>query len=126
MTQRQLLSAVLQGEFVVVGELRGVRPEDTSVFDDVTGEAIPSARAIYLIERLHSGMTVPMTIYQKFPDFVAADEACSRYRKGKRYAFYLESLYRTSGYWAGWIGEREPKPIGARRPSQGRRALAYP
>jgi len=126
MNQKQLLRAVLQGELVLVGELRGVRAEDSTDFDKSTGQGIASGRAIYLIERLHSGMTVTMTIYQKFPDFATAEEICARYERGKRYAFFLEGLRRKGPYWTGSIGERNPKPIGAQKQAPGRRAVACP
>lgn len=114
MTHAELLREILRGSLLVVGEYRGSRAELAGYVDRKTGEAIHYIRAIHLIECLCRGLVDRAIIMQRLPEIfetVEEAEAAFRYVRGRKYAFFLESMRWERGQVTGWIGAREPQEI---------------
>ena len=109
MTRQELLLAVLQGEFLLVGELRGVTPDRRSSLDSNSGDELVSAQLTILTEAEVSGRTTPVTISILLPDMDAAREKAKEFRKGQRYVFFLRSLSPRGGILVGWLSNRPPE-----------------
>jgi hypothetical protein len=109
MTRQELLLAVIQGEFLLVGELRGAMPDRRSSLDSNTGDELVSAQLTILTEAEVSGRTTSVTINAVLFDMDVARKMAEEFRKGQRYVFFLSSLKLQGGRLAGWLSNRSPE-----------------
>jgi|GEM_PF-3698081 len=109
MGSEELTRAVVSGEFLLVGELRGAVPDRRSSLDSNTGDEFVSAQVTILTEAEVSGRTIPVTISALLSDMDAARKMAKEFRKGQRYVFFLRSLKPQGGMLVGWLGNRSPE-----------------
>jgi hypothetical protein len=109
MGREELMRAVVSGEFLLVGELRGAVPDRRSSLDSNTGDELVSAQLIILTEAEVSGRTTSVSISVLLPDMDAARKMAKQFRKGERYVFFLRSLKPQGGVLVGWLSNRSPE-----------------
>jgi len=111
MTHAELLTQILRGRLLLVGEFRGARAESAGFVDQRSGQAISYVRAVYIVECACRGVLDRAVIRQKRPLVDEPAQVQFPYEKGKRYVFFLEGFKLERGVFTGWIGDREPEPI---------------
>ena len=114
MTTDELVSQVLQGIMVLVGEYRGSHAEIAGFVDKKSGQAIRYVRAIHLVECLWYGQVDRVLLMQYFASNVTTIEQATttfRYERGQKYVFYLASFKRERGQLTGRLAEWDPEPI---------------
>jgi hypothetical protein len=100
MTTKELLSEVLQGVLLIVGEYRGSHAEEAGYVDKKFGNAIRYIRATHLAECAWRGHIDRVIITERFPEHIATVEqaqATFQYTRGRRYVFYIDWLKRDRG-----------------------------
>ena len=111
MTREELLTQVMRGRLLIVGEFRGAYAESAGFVDQRTGEAISYVRAIYLIECACRGLLNRAIIRQKRIGAERPEDVQFSLEKGKFYVFFLNSFNLERGAFSGWMADREPELI---------------
>lgn len=95
---KQLIDAVLDGQFYLVGEYRGGYVGKREFVDKNTGKAVGKVSVRHLIEICGSAGVDSVTVFESVP-LTVIDPATVKipWVKGKRYAFPLVSLAREKG-----------------------------
>ena len=111
MTRAELLSHILRGRLLLVGEYRGARAESAGFVDERTGQAVSYVRAVYIVECACRGVLDRAIIRQKRLGIESPNDVPFPDQKGKCYVFFLEGFKLERGVFTGWMGERDPEPI---------------
>lgn len=109
MTRNDLLSELLYGRIILVGEYRGSQAETAGYVDRKTGAAIQYVRAIHLAELKCGGRLDRAIFFQRLPEIIETpEEARFDYIRGRLYAFFLESVQWERGQVIGRMGKINP------------------
>jgi hypothetical protein len=113
MTRDELVTQVLQGILVLVGEYRGSHAETAGYVDKKSGQAIRSVRAIHIVECVWYDRMDRVVLMQYFGGGATLEQAAAtfRYEKGRKYVFYLDSFKRERGQLTGRLAEWDPEPL---------------
>lgn len=102
--EKQLLEAVLDGQFYLVAEYRAGIATKRDFVDKVTGKAKEKVSVRHLIEVSGSSGIDSVTLFQGVPETVTDPAAVKmEWQKGKRYAFPLVSIGREKGKTSGLL-----------------------
>ena len=100
MTENELLSEVLRGVLLIVGEYRGSHAEEAGYVDKKFGNAIRYIRATHLVECGWHGHIDRVIITERFQEHIATVEqahATFTYIRGRKYVFYIDWFKRERG-----------------------------
>jgi hypothetical protein len=113
MTTDELVTQVLQGILVLVGNYRGSHAEAAGYVDKKSGQAIRSVRAIHLVECVWYDRVDRVVLMQYFGGGATLEQAAAtfRYERGRKYVFYLESFKRERGQLTGRLAGWDPEPL---------------
>ena len=113
MTRDELVTQVLQGILVLVGEYRGSHAETAGYVDKKSGQAIRSVRAIHIVECVWYDRMDRVVLMQYFGGGATLEQAAAtfRYEKGRKYVFYLDSFKRERGQLTGRLAEWDPERL---------------
>ena len=109
MTRAELLSHILRGRLLLVGEYRGARAESAGFVDERTGQAVSYVRAVYIVECACRGVLDRAIIRQKRLGIESPNDVPFPYEKGKCYVFFLEGFKLERGVFTGWMGVGDPE-----------------
>ena len=110
MNRPELMSEVLMGRLLIVGEFRGAHAALDGYVDKTTGEKVGYVKAIILAECQVRGNLARAMFYQRLPESVETpEEAVFPYQKGKLYVFFLVSLKNDNGQVIGSLADRPPE-----------------
>jgi hypothetical protein len=114
MTTAELLKEVLQGIPILVGEYRGSAAEMAGYVDKKYGAKIEYVRATHIVECSWHGHIDRVVITERFPAHITTVEQAAKtftYQRGRKYAFYIETLKRERGQTLARIAAWEPELI---------------
>jgi hypothetical protein len=127
MKPAEILSDLLRGKIMLVGEYRGSRAEITGYVDHKTGDKIQYVRAIHLAECECRGNLDRAIIFERLSDAVETpEEAMFEHIRGKKYVFYLESVKWDRGQVTGFMAEGRRPQLVEQDAEEGAGALAEP
>ena len=113
MKPAEILSDLLRGKIMLVGEYRGSRAELTGYVDTKTGDKIQYVRALHLVECACRGNLDRAIIFERLSEAVETpEEAMFEHIRGQKYVFYLESVKWDRGQVTGFMAEgRKPELV---------------
>ena len=112
MTASELTRRIMNGELLLIGEFRGGQAVRSDCCDKKSGLKIPRLHLVYAVECALGGALGVVKISGAGPDGVTEPEQITiPLKKGKRYAFPVQTVSKDRDVVTAWIGRAEPVPV---------------